>query len=539
MTENSGHRSYDELFIGGQWRKPANPQQLAVISPHSEEPVGHVQVAGPEDVDAAVAAARHAFDHGPWPRMTHADRMAKVEQLAAIYAGHINEMADLITDEMGSPRSFSRLGQAAAAASLMHLALAAARDFPWTERRQGVLGEVHLRRAPVGVVGAIVPWNVPQFLIMPKLIPALIAGCTVIIKPAPETPLDALWLAEMIEQLDLPDGVVSVLPGGPDIGEALVRHPGVDKIAFTGSSAVGRRIAALCGEQLKRVSLELGGKSAAIILDDADVDKTVAGLKTAGLMNNGQACVAQTRILVSDRRHDEVVDALAAMMSGLHVGDPADEATDIGPLVAQRQQRRVQDYIRSGQSEGARVVLGGRGQPGWARLVRAANAVRRRHQRHAHRPGGDFRPGLDRAALPRRGRRNPDRQRERLRSGRFGMDRRHRTRPRGRRRCPHRHLRHQHVHARHRRARSAASSSRASGANSVPRASTSMSSCSRWYARGNCRRYKRSGRHEGSRPSRARSLACTSVSLVSLLTATGALNIPDALKARGSAGKPA
>jgi acyl-CoA reductase-like NAD-dependent aldehyde dehydrogenase len=368
MTETSGHRSYNEVFIGGQWRKPANPQQLAVISPHSEEPVGHVQVAGPEDVEAAVAAARHAFDHGPWPRLSHAERMAKVEQLAGIYAGHADEMADLITDEMGSPRSFSRMGQGAAAAALMHLSLAAAREFPWEERRQGVLGEVHLRRAPVGVVGAIVPWNVPQFLIMPKLIPALIAGCTVIIKPAPETPLDALWLAEMIEQIGLPDGVVSVLPGGPEIGEALVRHPGVDKIAFTGSSAVGRRIAALCGEQLKRVSLELGGKSAAIILDDADIDKTVAGLKSAGLMNNGQACVAQTRILVSERKHDEVVDALAGMMSALKVGDPADESTDIGPLVAQRQQRRVQDYIKSGRSEGARVVLGGERSPserGW------------------------------------------------------------------------------------------------------------------------------------------------------------------------------
>jgi acyl-CoA reductase-like NAD-dependent aldehyde dehydrogenase len=218
------------------------------------------------------------------------------------------------------------------------------------------------------VVGAIVPWNVPQFLIMPKLIPALIAGCTVIIKPAPETPLDALWLAEMIEQVGLPEGVVSVLPGGTDVGEALVRHPGVDKISFTGSSAVGRRIAAVCGEQLKRVSLELGGKSAAIILDDADIAKTVAGLKTASLMNNGQACVAQTRILVSDRRHDDVVDALAEMMSSLNVGDPADEATDIGPLFAQRQQRQVQEYIRSGQSEGARMVLGGADAPadtGW------------------------------------------------------------------------------------------------------------------------------------------------------------------------------
>jgi aldehyde dehydrogenase (NAD+) len=368
MTENPGPRAYDELFIGGHWRKPTNPQKLAVISPHSEEPVGHVQAAGPEDVDAAVAAARQAFDHGPWPRMDPHERMSKIEELAAIYARHIEEMADLITAEMGSPRSFSRLGQAAGAASMMHLTLAVAREFPWVERRQGVLGQAHLRRAPVGVVGAIVPWNVPQCLIMPKLIPALIAGCAVIIKPAPETPLDALWLAEMIEQAGLPEGVVSVLPGGPDVGEALVRHPGVDKIAFTGSSATGRRIAALCGEQLKRVSLELGGKSAAIILDDADIGKTVAGLKSAALMNNGQACVAQTRILVSERRHDEVVDALAEMMSGLRVGDPADEVTDIGPLVAQRQQRRVQDFIRSGQHEGARVVLGGQDSPaerGW------------------------------------------------------------------------------------------------------------------------------------------------------------------------------
>ncbi|SPM35766.1 Acyl-CoA reductase or other NAD-dependent aldehyde dehydrogenase [Mycobacterium rhizamassiliense] len=359
MTDNSGHRSYNELFVGGQWRKPANPQQLAVISPHSEEPIGHVQVAGPEDVDVAVAAARQAFDHGPWPRLTHAERMAKVEELAAIYAGHVDEMADLITDEMGSPRSFSRMGQGAAAAAMIHLTLAAAREFPWVERRQGVLGEVHLHRAPVGVVGAIVPWNVPQFLIMPKLIPALIAGCAVIIKPAPETPLDALWLAEMIEQLGLPDGVVSVLPGGTDVGEALVRHPGVDKIAFTGSSAVGRRIATLCGEQLKRVSLELGGKSAAIVLDDADFGKTVAGLKSASLMNNGQACVAQTRILVSEKRHDEFVDALAGMMSELNVGDPTDENTDIGPMFAKRHQHQVQEYIRSGQSEGARIVLGG------------------------------------------------------------------------------------------------------------------------------------------------------------------------------------
>lgn len=361
-------RSYDQLFIGGRWRKPSSPERLSVISPHTEEPIAGVPAGSAADVDAAVTAARHAFDHGPWPRLQPLERIRKIEELAAVYGRHIEEMADLITAQMGSPRSFSRLGQAAGAASMIHLALAAARDFPWVERRQGVLGEAHLRRAPVGVVGAIVPWNVPQCLIMPKLIPALLAGCSVVIKPAPETPLDALWLAEMIEQLELPEGVVSVVTGGPDVGEALVRHPGVDKIAFTGSSVIGRRIAALCGEQLKRVSLELGGKSAAIVLDDADIGKTVAGLKTASLMNNGQACVAQTRILVSRQRHDELVDALADMISSLSVGDPTDDKTDIGPLVAQRQQQRVLEYIRSGQQQGARVVTGGADAPeprGW------------------------------------------------------------------------------------------------------------------------------------------------------------------------------
>lgn len=360
--------TYERLFIGGHWESPATEERIAVISPHSEEQIGETPGAAPEDVDRAVAAARKAFDEGPWPRMSVEERMDKVDRLAAVYAAETDEMADLITAEMGSPHSFSRLGQATGALAQMHLISATARDFPWIERRPGLFGDVHIRRAPVGVVGAIVPWNVPQFLIMPKMIPALIAGCAVVVKPAPETPIDAMWLAEMIEEVDLPDGVVSILPGGRDTGERLVRHPGVDKISFTGSSATGRHIAAVCGEQLKRVSLELGGKSAAIILDDADIERTVGHLKTASLMNNGQACVAQTRILVSDRRHDEVVDALAAMMSRLQVGDPADDATDIGPLVAQRQQQRVQGYIEAGLADGARKVLGGTDKPfdrGW------------------------------------------------------------------------------------------------------------------------------------------------------------------------------
>ena len=360
--------NYDELYIGGRWQAPSTGQRLSVISPHTEQSIGETPEAAPEDVDKAVTAARKAFDEGPWPRLSVSERMEKIERLAAIYLAETDAIADLITAEMGSPKSFSRLGQGAGALAQMHLNLATAKEFPWVERRPGLFGDVHLRRAPVGVVGAIVPWNVPQFLIMPKMIPALIAGCTVVVKPAPETPLDAMWLAEMLEEIDLPEGVVSIVPGGRETGESLVRHRGVDKISFTGSSATGRHIASLCGEQLKRVSLELGGKSAAIILDDADIGNTVKHLKMASLMNNGQACVAQTRILVSERKHDEVVDALAEMMTGLQVGDPAEDATDIGPLVAQRQQQKVQSYIQAGVDEGARMVLGGTDKPhdrGW------------------------------------------------------------------------------------------------------------------------------------------------------------------------------
>lgn len=360
--------NYDELYIGGRWQAPSTGQRLSVISPHTEQSIGETPEAAPEDVDKAVTAARKAFDEGPWPRLSVSERMEKIERLAAIYLAETDAIADLITAEMGSPKSFSRLGQGAGALAQMHLNLATAKEFPWVERRPGLFGDVHLRRAPVGVVGAIVPWNVPQFLIMPKMIPALIAGCTVVVKPAPETPLDAMWLAEMLEEIDLPEGVVSIVPGGRETGESLVRHRSVDKISFTGSSATGRHIASLCGEQLKRVSLELGGKSAAIILDDADIGDTVNHLKMASLMNNGQACVAQTRILVSERNHDEVVDALAEMMNGLQVGDPAEDATDIGPLVAQRQQQKVQSYIQAGVDEGARMVLGGTDKPhdrGW------------------------------------------------------------------------------------------------------------------------------------------------------------------------------
>jgi betaine-aldehyde dehydrogenase len=316
------------------------------------------------DVDRAVTAARTAFDEGEWPRLSVQDRIAAVSKFAELYAGKLGDMASIITEEMGSPISFANLGQAPAAWMMLNTFIQIANDFTWEEERTGMLGTpIIVRHEPVGVVAGIVPWNVPQFVTMAKLAPALLSGCSIIIKPAPETPLDSILMADLLAEAGIPKGVVSVLPAGREVGEHLVRHPGIDKVAFTGSTAAGRRIASICGEQLKRVSLELGGKSAAIILDDADLGATVEGLKFASLMNNGQACVAQTRILASRKNYDNVVEALSSMVGSLNVGDPSDAATEIGPLVAQRQQERVEKYIALGQEEGARVVVGGSGRP--------------------------------------------------------------------------------------------------------------------------------------------------------------------------------
>jgi aldehyde dehydrogenase (NAD+) len=357
-------REHQRLFIGGEWVEPAGTGTIDVISPHSEELVGRVPEGTKADIDRAVAAARDAFDNGEWPRLSPEERIAAVQKFSEVYAAHIPDMAAVVTEEMGSPITFSNLAQSPAPWMMLNTFLQIAAEYPWEERRQGVLGsDVIVRREPAGVVGAIVPWNVPQFVIMSKLAPALIAGCAIVVKPSPETPLDAFLMADLLNEAGIPKGVVSVIPAGREVGEHLVRHPGVDKIAFTGSTAAGRRIATICGEQLKRVSLELGGKSAAIILDDADLAATVEGLKFASLMNNGQACVAQTRILASRDRYDEVVDAVSGMVGALAVGDPQDEATEVGPLVAERQQERVEKYIAVGQEEGAKVAVGGNGRP--------------------------------------------------------------------------------------------------------------------------------------------------------------------------------
>jgi betaine-aldehyde dehydrogenase len=352
-------REHDRLFIGGQWVAPAGTATIDVISPHTEEVIGRVPEGTNEDMDRAVAAARDAFDNGPWPQMDPVDRAAAIGKLADLYATKLGDFAEIITEEMGSPITFSQLAQAPQPQMMLSYFADLGKTFTWEDERPGMFGPVTVRREPVGVVAAIVPWNVPQFTIMTKLPAALVAGCTVVVKPAPETPLDSYLLAELIEEAGLPPGVVNIVPAGREVGEHLVSHAGVDKVAFTGSTAAGRRIASICGEQLKRCSLELGGKSAAIILEDADLAATMGWLEMASLMNNGQACIAQTRILAPQSRYAETVDALAGMVSNLKVGDPGDPSTQIGPLVAKRQQDRVESYIAVGQEEGAKVVTGG------------------------------------------------------------------------------------------------------------------------------------------------------------------------------------
>ncbi|GIW45117.1 MAG: aldehyde dehydrogenase [Candidatus Binatia bacterium] len=355
-------RSFDKLFIGGRWVEPSSAKVIEVVSPHTEEAIARVPAGEKADMDRAVEAARTAFDSGDWPRMRARERASYLERLLGLLQEHQEDLAQLISREMGSPISFSRLGQTLASNMVLEYYVHLSRTFAFEELREGMMGPVIVRREPVGVAACIVPWNVPLFTTMLKLAPALTAGATVVLKPAPETPLDALVLAEFIERAEFPPGVVNVVPADREVGEYLVCHPGVDKVAFTGSTAAGRRIAALCGERLKRCTLELGGKSAAIILDDAALEPTIAGLVPAVLMNNGQACVAQTRVLASKRRYDEVVQALVQAFESVPVGDPLDPATVVGPLVSARQRERVEGYIRVGREEGAQLACGG-GRP--------------------------------------------------------------------------------------------------------------------------------------------------------------------------------
>ncbi|MET9667308.1 aldehyde dehydrogenase [Streptomyces sp. NPDC006475] len=359
MTELVEH---GKLFIGGELADPAGGGTIEVVSPHTEQVIGRVPHASRADVDRAVAVARKAFDEGPWPRATLEERIAVVSRIKDAIAVRHEEIARSISSQNGSPYSWSVLAQALGAMMVWDSAIAVARDFPYEETRAGALGPILVTREPVGVVAAVVPWNVPQFTAAAKLGPALLAGCTVVLKPSPESPLDSYILAEMAQEAGLPEGVLSILPADREVSEYLVGHPGIDKVSFTGSVAAGKRVMEVAARHLTRVTLELGGKSAAVILPDADLDTTIAGIVPAAWMNNGQACVAQTRILAPRSRYDEIAEALTAAAAALVVGDPLDPATQVGPLVARRQQQRSLDYIRIGQEEGAKILTGG-GRP--------------------------------------------------------------------------------------------------------------------------------------------------------------------------------
>jgi aldehyde dehydrogenase (NAD+) len=355
----------DKLFIGGQWTAPDSGTSLDVISPHSEEVIGKVAMAAPSDVDRAVRAARAAFDEGPWPRLQPGERLDAINRLAALYKERRGEMIELISAEIGAPISFAKRAQVGIPMMMFAAFGELAAKYDWQEARPGLYGsDIRINKQPVGVVAAVVPWNMPQFLTVCKVVPALLAGCCVVLKPAPESALDAQLLADIVAQAELPPGVFNVVPGDRDVGQSLVSHRGVDKVSFTGSTAAGRQVALACAEGLRQVSLELGGKSAAIVLDDADPALVAAAIQSASLANTGQVCNALSRILVPADRQHEFVDALAAGMASMAVGDPSDPQTQLGPLVAERQQARVRGYIEEGKREGARLVVGGTEMPG-------------------------------------------------------------------------------------------------------------------------------------------------------------------------------
>jgi len=355
---------YTSLFIDGQWVAPHSADVNTVINATTEEPMGRTPVADAADVDAAVAAARRAFDGTGWSDLAPAERADVLERFAEELEKRSSLIAETVTAENGMPISLSTTANGLSGASLLRYNAGLIRTLPLEEVRPGFLpGEILVRREPLGVVAALVPWNYPQALAMMKIAPALAAGCTVVLKPALETALDANIMAEAAAAAGLPPGVFNVVPGGVEAGEALVAHPGVDKVSFTGSTATGRIIGATAGRLLRPVTLELGGKSAAVILEDADVNAAVAELARVSFPNNGQTCTANTRVLAPAHRYAEVLDAITDMAQAMNVGDPLDPATAIGPVVSARQRERIEGYITTGRGEGARLTTGG-GRPG-------------------------------------------------------------------------------------------------------------------------------------------------------------------------------
>jgi aldehyde dehydrogenase (NAD+) len=351
----------DALFIGGTWERSSGSGVLEVISPTTEEIVGRIPDPTTDDVDRAVASARAAFEEGPWPRMAIEERASFLRALVGHLMNNLDEAVELQIDEMGGTRKFNQMTTASIPGFLDRMLVDTAK-VRLRELRDGVVGKVLVARDPIGVAAGVIPWNSPVMVAVTKLFPSLLMGCPMVLKPAPESPLSAYVLAEAVEAAEIPSGVVSIVAGGREVGEHLVSHRGVDKVTFTGSTPAGRRIAAICGEQLKAVTAELGGKSAAIFLPDTDVERFLPVLLGNCVRNVGQICISLSRVLVPEDMQPFLVERLIGAISAMKVGDPHDPDTDVGPLVAERQRARVESYIEAGRQDGAKLALGG-GRP--------------------------------------------------------------------------------------------------------------------------------------------------------------------------------
>jgi aldehyde dehydrogenase (NAD+) len=349
---------HDKLFINGDWVTPTGKGSIDVINSTTEQVMGRIPEGTAEDIDRAVKAARAAFE--TWSTTPPATRAEYLNKISAGLAARGDELAKMIAEELGMPLALSKMIQAGLPTMNFAVYAKLATEFQYDEQ----VGNSTVTHEPIGVVGCITPWNYPLHQIANKVAPALAAGCTVVLKPSEVAPLNAFLLAEVVQQVGLPAGVFNLVTGyGPVVGEAIAAHPGVDMVSFTGSTRAGRRVTELGAQTIKRVHLELGGKSASVVLDDADFEKAVAGSVRNCFMNSGQTCSAHTRLLVPKARRDEAAAIAKKAAEAFTTGDPMDGTTRLGPLVSAAQRDRVRAYIRKGIEEGAKLVTGGAEQP--------------------------------------------------------------------------------------------------------------------------------------------------------------------------------
>jgi len=348
------------LFVGGQWREAADGARTEVVDPSRGTVLTTVAEASAADVDAAVRAAREAFESGPWPAMSGRERGRILNRVAQLIREKADEIAQLESLDVGKPISLCHAVDVTNAANDYEYFAALAFSLDGATRETVHNALAYTKRDPIGVVAAITPFNFPLILAGSKLGPALAAGNTVVHKPADETPLSALYMAKLLQEAGVPDGVVNVVTGtGPVAGEALLRHPGVDKIAFTGSTAIGRHVASAAGEALKPVTMELGGNAAHIVFEDADVEKAVGAVIKGFVFNTGQFCMGGPRLLVARPVYETLLGILADAVPGVPVGDPRQPETVVGPMAGEKHLRKVEEYVALARKEGARIVCGG------------------------------------------------------------------------------------------------------------------------------------------------------------------------------------